>query len=221
VSRRGAVAGYLAACVVAGAVLGRAFGRFVRAGFHYPARASDVSAAHRALLDALDVVEWPGLFVLTLLAALALWRWLRPRSLPPAPPATRRARATAFAACLAVAVAVTVPQTRPGGRLLAALAAAASAAVAASLLGRLRAEARAASRPFAKRLAAQLPVVTGHLAATAAASMSLGYRGESALVHGIGLVVGIALFGVELVWCLLTAAVTGAGRKGRPGAASG
>jgi hypothetical protein len=201
---------YLACCVVAAAVVGRAFGAFARASFHYPARRSDVSAAHQAALDALDVVEWPGLFALTLLVALLLWRWLRPTSLPPVARGTARAGAGTFTACLAVALLVTVPPTRPEGRPLAAVAAAALAAVTASLIGRLRREARAAAGPFRRRFTAQLPVVTGHLVATAAASFSLGYRGESALVHGIGLLVGIALFAGELAWCLLTAAVTGA-----------
>jgi predicted permease len=209
---------YLAACVVVAAVVGRAFGTFARASFHYPARPSDVSAAHRALLGALDVVEWPGLFALTLLVSLLLWRWLRPASLPPVAHGSMRAGAGTFAACLVVALLVILPPTRPEGRPLAAVAAAAMAAVAASLVGRLRAEARAASGPFWRRLSAQLPVVTGHLAATSAASLFLGYRGESALVHGIGLLVGIGLFLGELAWCLLTAALTGVRRAGGVGA---
>jgi hypothetical protein len=165
------------------------------------------------------VVEWPGLFALTLLVSLLLWRWLRPTTRPPVVHGTGRAGAAIFAGCLVVALLVILPPTRPEGRPLAAVAAAAVAAVTASLIGRLRAEARAASGPFWRRLTAQLPVVTGHLVATAAASLFLGYRGESALVHGIGLLVGIGLFLGELAWCLLTAALTGARRAGGVGAA--
>lgn len=205
---------YLASSVVVAAVVGRAFGAFARASFHYPARRSEVSAAHRAALDALDVVEWPGLFALTLLVALLLWRWLRPTSRPPVARGSVRAGAVTFTACLAVALLMTIPATSPEGRPLAVVAAAALAAVTASLIGRLRREAQAASGPFRRRFTAQLPLVTGHLVATAAASLSLGYRGESALVHGIGLLVGISLFVGEVGWCLLTAALTSARRGG-------
>ncbi len=69
---------YFAACAVAGVIVGRGFGVFARARFHYPLRLDDASYWHRMALNALEVVEWPGLFGLTLACALALWMWLRP-----------------------------------------------------------------------------------------------------------------------------------------------
>jgi hypothetical protein len=152
---------YLAACVVAGGLVGRAFGVFARARFHYPLRRADVSEAHRALLDALDVVEWPGLFVLTLLVSLALWRWLRPTSRPRVANGRGSAGAATFAVCFAVGLLVIVPATNPEGRLLAGVFAAFVAAVIASLLRRSWLEARAAAGPFRRRVAAQLPVAAG------------------------------------------------------------
>jgi hypothetical protein len=116
--------------------------------------------------------------------------------------------------CFVVSLLVIVPAANPEGRLLAGASAGVLAAVTASLLRRLWMEARAASGPFHRRVAAQLPVAAGHLAATAAASLSLGYRAESALMHGVALLIGIALFLAELVAALVVAALadgTGAG----------
>jgi hypothetical protein len=52
---------------------------------------------------------------------------------------------------------------------------------------------------------------------TAAASLSLGYRGESALVHGIALLIAIALFLAEVVGSLIVAALADSRKhKGPP-----
>ena len=85
---------YLVACFAAGVMVGRLFGVFARARFHYPLRIDEAPYWQQAVLNALQVVEWPGLFGLTLAAALVLWRWLGPRT-------TARARSSKPIAMLA------------------------------------------------------------------------------------------------------------------------
>jgi hypothetical protein len=145
---------YLVACAAAGAIVGRAFGEFARARFHYPLRLEDVSPWHRTLLRVLEVVEWPSLFGLTLATSVVLWVLLKPR------PAAGFWR-----------------------------------------------EAFDGARSARARWLSQLPWAAGHLAATCAAALSLGYRGESALIHGFALLTGFGLFVLEVVVAALIAIV--------------
>ena len=202
------VLGYLAACTVAGVAVGRAFGAFARASFHYPARLQDAPRAQQALLAALDVVEWPGLFALTLLCALGLWRLLRPAAWPPTRPAGRWTAGLTFAGLALAALQLVVPATHRPGRVLGAGAALLLAALGAGVVLRLWGEARAAGGPYRGRLWAQMPLALGHLVATSAAALSLGYRGESGLVHGIALLVGIGVFLCELALALALASAS-------------
>ena len=52
-------------------------------------------------------------------------------------------------------------------------------------------------RSFRDRWLTLMPLAIGHLATTSAAALTLGYRGESALVHGIALLIGAGLFAAE------------------------
>ena len=106
---------YLVACAAAGVMVGRLFGVFARAGFHYPLRIDEAPYWQQAVLNALQVVKWPGLFGLTLAAALVLWRWLGPHT-------TARARSSKPIAMLAgtfgvVGAIIVVPLTnQPASR---------------------------------------------------------------------------------------------------------
>ena len=188
-------------------MLGRAFGAFSRAGFHYPFNYMTVSPWHRAVLAALEIVEWPSLFVLALITALALWRWLRPRTLPSRSEVPGRARTTTFLVALAIAWLATLPATRPEGRWIVGAWSVAAAAAATWLVRQLWSEATAARRSLVPRVAAQVPVVAGHFAVSATASGFLGFEGESALVHAFMIVAAAAVLAAEIVWVFLTAAI--------------
>jgi hypothetical protein len=196
---------YLVACAAAGVMVGRLFGVFARARFHYPPRIDEAPYWQQALLNALQVVEWPGLFGLTLATALVLWRWLGPR-------ATGRARSSTPLALLAgafgvVGALIVVPLTnRPGGAVAGGIAALMGVLVAVLLMAFWRA-ASGASRSVLSRWLSQLPLAAGHLVATSAAGLSLGYRGESAMIHGLALIIGIGLFVAEGLLAGVVAAV--------------
>jgi hypothetical protein len=190
-------AAYLALCAGAGALVGRGFGAFARAPFHFPLRRTDASPAHQALLEALDVVEFPALFGLTLACALVLWAWMERRRAGPR--VAPRAALLLLALCAAPGAAITANAADRPGRLLAAAGGAALGALVGWMLLSFWRAAAGGGASIAARWASQLPLAAGHLAATAAASMSLGYRGESSLIHGIALLIGLGLFGVELV----------------------
>lgn len=203
---------YLAACAVAGVIAGRGFGAFARARFHYPLRLDDASYWHRTALNALEVVEWPSLFGLTLACALALWRWLPFASLVPGLSRGELAQdrpvgALVCGVCIAVAMLIAVPATNQPGRLLSAFLAGLLGLVAAALLLTFWRQALTENRSVLARWLSQLPLAAGHLAVMATAALSLGFRGESALVHGIALLVGIAIFVVELLVALVIAAL--------------
>ena len=195
---------YLAACAVAGVVVGRAFGEFARAAFHYPFRLDATPYWHQALLRALEVVEFPGLFALTLASSLGLWAWLRPKSSPPVQAARRSP--VIFGLLAAIASLIVMPVTNRPGQALAGVAAGLMGALVAALLMAFWREASEENRSVGGRWQRQLPLAAGHLAATSAAALSLGYRGESALVHAIALLIGFGIFGVEVV---LAAAIAG------------
>lgn len=207
---------YLAACLVAGLPLGWMFGEFARARFHYPPRREAVAWWHQALLEALDVVEWPAFFALALAVALGLWAWFDRQG-----GRGRRSRggrsAVVAAGLLALTGALLGASGSAGhGRPLAALAGALMGALLAVLLRVLWSEAAvAAPRTILARWAAQLPPTGGQLLVTSVASMSLGYRGESALFHGIALLIGFALFAAEQVVALAIAVLVGRRAPGR------
>jgi hypothetical protein len=203
----GRVLFYLALCGTAGILLGRAFGEFARAAFHYPFNYTTVSPRHRAVLAALDVVEWPSLFVLALITALALWRSVRPRARPSISEEGGGWWTITFLVALAIAEIATLPAARPEGRWIVVGWGVAAAAAVTWLIQQLWREATAARPTVWRRTAGQLPVAAGHLTVSAIASGFLGFRGESALVHGIMLMVAAAVFAVEIVWILLTAAI--------------
>ena len=50
---------------------------------------------------------------------------------------------------------------------------------------------------FRDRWLALMPLAIGHLVTTSVAALTLGYRGESALVHGFALLIGVGLFAAE------------------------
>lgn len=211
---------YLAACLAAGVPLGWTFGVFARARFHYPARREAVAWWHQALLETLDVVEWPGLFALALAVSLGLWAWLRPRSRP----LPRGHSAAVVAGLLALAGALLAVSASAGlGRLLAGLAGALMGALLSAFLLALRREAASRETVLA-RWVAQLPLTLGPLLVTSTAAISLGYRGESALVHGIALLIGCGIFAAAQVAALGFAVVgrreNGAGHSSASGAES-
>ena len=195
---------YLFACAIGGAIVGIAFGRFARASFHYPLRPDAASPAHQAVLSALDVVEWPTLFALTLGLALALWVWSRPPRGGPSP--SRRVAMSLVGFLGTIAALLVFPQTNDPGATLAAVVAALMGALVAALLLTLWREATRGTGSIRDRWLRQLPIGTGHLLSTTTASLSLGYRGESALIHGIALLIGLGLFVAEM-----TAAIAIAG----------
>ena len=206
-------------------IVGRGFGVFARARFHYPLRLDDASYWHRTALNALEVVEWPCLFGLTLACALALWQWLKPfdardelaQNRPfdsPVPSLSREElaqdrRVSVFVCgfCVGVAMLIVVPATNQPGGLLSALLAGLLGVLAAALLVMFWREASTGHRRVLARWLSELPLAGGHLVVTATAAVSLGYRGESALMHGIALLVGIAIFVVELLVALVIAAL--------------
>jgi hypothetical protein len=201
----GRVAAYLAACTGAGVIVGRAFGAFARAPFHYPLRLEDVAPAHRALVTALDVVEWPALFGLTLACALSLWAWLEPaRAASPRRPVAR-GRALFVAASAAIGAAVAGSASASAGRAIAVAVGGALGALTAAMVLTLRRAAAAGGGATGARWLRQALLAAGHFATTAAAALSLGYRGESALVHGLVLLAGAGLFFAELAVALLLA----------------
>lgn len=204
---------YLAACALAGGLIGRAFGVFARASFHWPHRLDQTPYWHQALVRALDAVEFPSLFALTLAAALGLWIGLRPKAIPPLPPRGWRVPTTLGVLLAAVAVLIAVPATKAPGGPLSGMVAAAMGALAAALLVRLWGEAGAAPGGFWRRLLAQLPLIGGGLLATSFASAFLGYRGGSSLIHAFALAIGIGLAIAELGLAVPIAAV--AARRAR------
>lgn len=199
------IALYLGLCAGTGVIVGRAFGAFARLPFHYPARPEAVSSAHRALVDALEAVEFPALFGLTLACALVLWAWIVPRH------ATRRAgwRATALllASCTVAGASIAADAADRPGRTLAAIGGATLGALAAAMLTTFWREAAEAGRSMASRWSSQVPPAAGHLAATSAAALSLGYRGENSLIQGFALIVGIGIFCAELTLALIVGAL--------------
>ncbi len=119
----------------------------------------------------------------------------------------RRLNVFVYGFCVAVALLIVVPATNQPGRLLSALLAGLLGMLAAALLLTFWRAASTGTRPVLTRWLSELPLAGGHLAVTATASLSLGYRGESALMHGIALLVGIAIFVVELLVALVIAAL--------------
>jgi hypothetical protein len=198
------VIGYLAACAAAGAVVGRAFGAFARAPFHYPFALQDVSPARRALLEALDAFEWPALFGLTLACSLALWAWLRPRTQESVPRPSGRAITGLLAVFAAGGALAGVLAVDGAGGLLAALPGGALGSIVAALLGSSWREA-ASARTVGARWLRQMPLAAGHLVTTSVAALSLGYHGESALIHAVALAAGFGLFASELLLALAIA----------------
>lgn len=199
------------------------FGELARARFHYPPRREAVAWWHRALLEALDVVEWPAFFALALAVALSLWAWFDRQG--GRGQGSRGGRsAVVVAGLLALGGALLGASGSAGhGRSLAALAGALMGVLLAVLLRVLWREAVAAPETILARLAAQLPPTGGQLLVTSAASMSLGYRGGSALFHGIALLIGFALFAAGQVVALAIAVLVGLRAPGRqaPGPGGG
>lgn len=205
---------YLALSAGSGVVIGSTFGAFARAPFHYPLRMQDVSATHRALLAALDVVEWPLLFGLTLACALALWALFRPRPPSRVPAAAPRAVVFVTAGLAALGALVSATSASEPGREIAALLGGVLGAIAAGLILSLWREAVARPGPVGGRWLRQLPLAAGHLFATSTAAMSLGYRGESSLIQGFMLVIGVGLFCAVLVLALVVALLASSVRGG-------
>ena len=188
------VFGYVAACLAGGIVLGRAYGSLSRAPFRYPFRRDSVSVLHRGLLDALDVVEWPFFFLLALGLALMFWRLFGLAAPGPGRPRVM----VAATACLVIGALLLLPVPQAEGRVWAVLFSLVAASLVAVFLRRLWMEACRAEGGFWTRLAVQLPLAAGHFAAAGAASLSLGFRGENALFHGILLVIAIGVFLFEV-----------------------
>jgi hypothetical protein len=171
---------------------------------------------HQAVLEALDVVEWHGLFFLTLAASLGLWLWLGSRASRSLVASSWRSALWLSGGLAATAAFLFFPGRSPEGLVLLGLIVAILGALAAALLLTLWNEACAARGGVVARWWAQVPVSGGHLMATSAAGVSLGYRGESALVHAIALVIGVGVFLVELVIALPLAVIAsrhGAGHE--------
>jgi hypothetical protein len=208
------IAAYLALCIGAGVIVGRAFGAFARAPFHYPFRLQDVSPAHRAVVTALEVVEWPAFFGLTLACALSLWAWLAPAQAAAPRRPVPRGRAIPVAAFAASGAIVAGCASDSPGRGIAAAVGGSLGALTGVMVLKLRREAVDGAGSIGARWLRQAPLAAGHFATTAAAALSLGYRGESALVHGLALLAGAGMFFAELAVALPLAILASRTRSG-------